>query len=98
MDNRVIFSTVGNELEDFAQSLKYLHMNIRVKFYAKMHPYGCKIVIDAKDKRTEKTFFNCLLKIRLVKEFDALKVLLQGMKTSIETFCHKQYADSSDTN
>ena len=53
MDNRSIFSSVGNELEEFADSLKYLRYNITVRFFAKMRPYGCKVVIDATDKKTQ---------------------------------------------
>ena len=61
MDNGLIFTSVGNELEEFADSLKYLCYNITVRFCAKMQLYGCKVVIDATDKKTDKTFFNCFL-------------------------------------
>ena len=100
MDKGLIFSTVGNQLEEFVDSLKYLHNRIRVKFYLKMHPYGCKLIIDATDKIADKTFFNCLIKIRSLQEIEALKPMLEGMHTSIEKVCQAQYSDtdSSDTN
>ena len=47
MSKGLIFSKVGNELEEFVDSLKYLHNRIRVKFYLKMHHYGAKLVIHA---------------------------------------------------
>ena len=95
MDNRLIFTSVGNELEEFADSLKYLRYNITVRFFAKMRPYGCKVVIDA----TDKTFFNCFLKVRSWNDFEALKILLEGMQKSIEKFCEKHYTENdSDTN
>ena len=96
---KVVFSTVGNELEEFVDSLKCLHNAIRVRFYLKIRPYGCKLVVDATDKLAEKTFFNCLIKIRSVNEVEALRAILEGMRTSIEKFCQAQYRDSSsDTN
>ena len=99
MDKGQIFSTVGNQLEEFVDSLKYLHNRIHVKFYLKMHPYGCKL-IDATDQIADKTFFNCLMKIRSLQEIEALKPMLEGMHTSIEKFCQAQYSDtdSSHTN
>ena len=93
---KVVFSTVGNELEEFVDSLKFLHNAIRVRFYLKIRPYGCKLVIDATDKLAEKTFFNCLIKIRSVNEIEALKAILEGMRASIEKFCKAQYSDSSE--
>ena len=99
MDNGLIFTSVGNELEEFADSLKYLRYNIIVRFFAKMRPYGCKVVIDATDKKTDKTFFNCFLKVRSWNDFEALKILLEGMQKSIEKFCEKHYTENdSDTN
>ena len=97
MDNGLIFSTVGNELEDFVYSLKYLHNTVRVKFYLKIRNYGCKLIIDVTDVQADKTFFNCLIKIRSVKEIDALKLMLKGMKTSIEKFCQCQCSEDTDT-
>ena len=99
MDKGLIFSTVGNQLEEFVDSLRYLHNRIRVKFYLKMRPYGCKLIIDATDKIVDKTF-NCLIKIRSLQEIEALKPMLEGMHTSIEKVCQAQYSDtdSSDTN
>lgn len=94
MDNGAIFNSVGNELEQFADSLKYLHYNIRVRFFAKIRPYGCKAVIDATDKKAGKTFFNCLLKVRSRNDLDALKILLEGMRKSIEKFCEKHYTET----
>ena len=99
MDNGLIFTSVGNELEEFADSLKYLRYNITVRFFTKMRPYGCKVVIDATDKKTDKTFFNCFLKVRSQNDFEALKNLLEGMQKSIEKFCEKHYTENdSDTN
>ena len=99
MDNGLIFTSVGNELEEFADSLKYLRYNITVRFFTKMRPYGCKVVIDATDKKTDKTFFNCFLKVRSRNDFEALKILLEGMQKSIEKFCEKHYTENdSDTN
>ena len=92
----LIFSRVGNELEDFVDSLKYLHNRIPVKFFLKMRDYGAKLVIDATDEISEKTFFNILVKIRSVEEIEAFKLLLEGMRTSIEKKC--QCNDSSDTD
>ena len=80
----LIFSRVGNELEDFVDSLKYLHNRICVKFFLKMRDNGAKVVIDATDEISEKTFFNILVKIRSVEEIEAFKLLLEGMHTSIE--------------
>ena len=57
MDKGLIFTTVGNHLEEFVHSLKYMHNIIRVKFFLKMRPYGCKLIIDATDKIADKTFF-----------------------------------------
>ena len=92
----LIFSRVGNELENFVDSLKYLHNRIRVKFFLKMRDYGDKLVIDATDEISEKTFFNILVKIWSVEEIEAFKLLLEGMRTSIEKKC--QCNDSSDTH
>ena len=86
MDNGLIFTSVGNELEEFADSLKYLRYYITVRFFAKMRPYGCKVVIDAADKKTDKTFFNCFLKVRSRNDFEALKILLEGMYKNLETW------------
>ena len=77
-------------------SLKYLHNRIRVKFFLKMRDYGAKLVIDATDEISEKTFFNILGKIRSVEEIEGFKLLLEGMRTSIEKKC--QCNDSSDTD
>ena len=90
------FSRVGNELEDFVDSLKYLHNRIHVKFFLKMRDYGAKLVIDVTDEISKKTFFNILVKIQSVEEIEAFKLLLQGMRTSIEKKC--QCNDSSDTD
>ena len=92
----LIFSRVGNELEDFVDSLKYLHNRIPVKFFLKRRDYGAKLVIDATDEISEKTFFNILVKIRSVEEIEVFKLLLEGMRTSIEKKC--QCNDSSDTD
>ena len=100
MDKGLIFTTVGNHLEEFVHSLKYMHNIIRVKFFLKMRPYGCKLIIDATDKIADKTFFNCLIKIRSLQEIEALKLILEGMHKSIDKFCEAQYSntDSSDAN
>ena len=99
MDNGLIFTSVGNELEEFADSPKYLCYNITVRFFTKMQPYGCKVVIDATDKKTDKTFFNCFLKVRSWNDFEALKILLEGMQKSIEKFYEKHYTENdSNTN
>ena len=78
------------------KTLKYLHNRICVKFFLKMQDYGAKLVIDATDEISEKTFFNLLVKIRSVEEIEAFKLLLEGMRTSIEKKC--QCNDSSDTD
>ena len=99
MNNGSIFYSVGNELEQFVDSLKYLNGSIRVKFFAKMRPYGCKIIIDSTDQKNDKTFFNCLLKIRSNSDVDSLRILLDGMQKSIEKFCQKHSSESdSDTD
>ena len=89
MAARSIFFSVGSELEEFTDGLKYLDHKIRVLFHAKLKSYGCKLVVLAKDKKTEKTFFYSLVKIRLKDDISPLKVLLEGMKASVEKFCEK---------
>ena len=95
MSKGLIFSTVGNELEEFVDSLKYLHNRIHVKFYLKMRDYGAKLIIDATDRISDKTFFNCLVKIRSLQEIEAFKFMLEGMRTSIEKIC---LCNDSDTD
>ena len=95
MSKGLIFSKVGNELEEFVDSLKYLHNRIRVKFYLKMRHYGAKLVIDATDRISDKTFFNCLVKIWSIQEIEAFKFMLEGMRTSIEKICQ---CNDSDTD
>ena len=93
----LIVERVGSELEDFVYSLKYLNNIILVRFFLKRRDYGAKLVIDATDRITEKTFFNILVKIRSVEEIESFKLMLEGLRTSIEKKCHGNDS-SSDTD
>ena len=60
-----------------------------------MCDYGAKLIIDATDRISDKTFFNCLVKIRSLQEIEAFKFMLEGMHTSIEKIC---LCNDSDTD
>ena len=92
-----IVERVESDLEDFVYSLKYLNNFIRVRFFLKMWDYGAKLVIDATDQITEKTFFNILVKIWSVEEIESFKLMLEGLRTSIEKKCQCDNS-SSDTD
>ena len=69
---------------------------VSLRFIAKKHSYGCKLVIFAQDKGTDKTIFYTLVKIHSVEEADTLPTLLDGF----EKYLHKYYniQDSSCTS
>ena len=96
MELKSVFVTVGNICSDFASNLKYMSQIVSLGFTAKKHIYRCKLVIFAKDRRTDKTIFCTLVKICFVQEADTLPTLLHGF----ENYLHKYYniPDSSCTS
>ena len=87
MDQRSVFVAVGNICSDFTTNLKYISQSVTVGFSIKKRIYGCKLIVVAKDKRTDKTIFYSLVKIRSVGEADTLPSLLNG----IENYLHNYY-------
>ena len=94
MEQRSVFVAVGNICSDFTTNLNYISQIVTVRFSVKKRIYGCKVILVAKDKRTDKTIFYSLVKIRSVGEADTLPSLLNGF----ENYLHKYYniPDSSD--
>ena len=96
MEPRSVFIAVGNICSDFTTNLKYTSQVVTVGFSAKKRSYGCKLIVFAKDRRTDKTIFYTIVKIRSVGEADTLPSLLNGF----ENYLHKYYniPDSSSSD
>ena len=96
MEQRSVFVAVGNICSDFTSNLKYISQIVRLGYSAKKQPYGCKLVLFAKDQTTEKTIFYTLVEIRSVHEADKLPSLLQGMENYLHNYYNLQDSDSSN--
>ena len=96
MPRRSVFVAAGNICEDFANDLKYISSGIILRYYAKKRSYGCKVIICAKDRITDKTIVYSLIKLRSIADIDILDVFLSGMSQ----FLHRHYnkSSSSDTD
>ena len=78
---------VGNICEEFTNDLKYISNGIILGYHAKKRTYGCKLIICAKDRITDKTIVYSLIKIRSIADVDILPSFLGG----ISEFLHKYY-------
>ena len=87
MEQRSVIVTVGKICIDLASNLNYMSQIVSLQLIAKKCTYGCKLVIFAEDKRTDKTIFYTLVKIHSVKEADTLPALMGGF----EEYLHKYY-------
>ena len=87
MEQRSVFVAIGNICSDFTSNLKYISQIVKLGFIAKNRSYGCKVIFFTKDRRTDKTIFYTLVKIRSVQEADTLPLILDGF----ENYLHKYY-------
>ena len=96
MPRHSVFVAVGNICEDFTNDLKYVSNGIILCYYVKKRSYGCKVIICAKDRITDKTIVYSIIKIRSIADMDIFGVFLSGMSQ----FLHKYYnkSASSDTD
>ena len=96
MPQRSVFVAVGNICEDFTNDLKHVSNGIILCYYAKKRSYGCKVIICAKDRITDKTILYSIIKIRSITDMNILGFFLNG----ISEFLHKYYnkSASSDTD
>ena len=90
MEQRSVFIAVGNICSDFTSNLKYISQIVRLGYSTKERPYGCKLVLFAKDQTTDKTIFYTFVKIRSVEEADKLPSLLQGMENYLHSYYNLQ--------
>ena len=86
MEAHSISLAVGNILEDFISQVKYCSQAITVKYFAVKRPYGSKVVISGKDKKTNKTIFYFLVKIRSTGELECLKHMINGIQLSLSKY------------
>ena len=96
MEQRSVFVAVGNICSNFTSNLKYISQIVRLRYSAKKRPHGCKLVLIAKDRTTDKTIIYTLVKIHSVHEADKLPGLLQGMENYLHNYYNFQDSDSSD--
>ena len=87
MEQRSVFVAVGNICSDFTSNLKYISQIVKLGFITKKQSYRCKVILFAKDRRTDKTIFYTLVKIRSVQEADTLPLILD----CFENYLHKYY-------
>ena len=96
MEQRSVFVAVGNICSDFTSNLKYISQIVRLGYLIKKRVYGCKVIVFAKDIRTDKTIFYTLVKICSIHEADNLSTLLHGMETYLNTYYNLPDTNSSD--
>ena len=84
---KIVFVAVGNICSDFTSNLKYISQIVKLGFITKKRSYRCKVILFAKDRRTDKTIFYTLVKIRSVQEADTLPLILD----CFENYLHKYY-------
>ena len=96
MEQRSVFIAVGNIFSDFTSNLKYISEIVRLGYSAKKRTYGCKLVLFAKDRITDKTIFYTLVKICSIQEADKLPSILEGMENYLHSYYNLQDSDSSD--
>ena len=91
-----VFVAISNICEEFTNDLKYVSNEVILGYHAKKRTHGCKLVIFAKDRITDKSIFYTLIKIRSIADMDILGSFLNGMSE----FLHKYYnkPSSSDSN
>ena len=94
MEAHGISLAVGNILQDFISEVKYCYQTIVVNFHAIKRPYGSKIAICAKNRRTNKTIFYILVKIWSGQELQCLKHIINRIQSSLDYY----YTISSETD
>ena len=97
MPRRSVFVTVGNICEDFANDLKCVSNGIILRYYAKKRSYGCKVIICAKDRITDKTIVYSLIKLRSIADIDILDVFLSGMSEFLHRYYNKSASSDTDS-
>ena len=95
MEQRSVFVAVGNICSNFTSNLKYISQVVRLGYIAKKRAYGCKLIVFAKDRTTDKTIFYTLVKIRSVHEADNLSSFLDGIENYPHSYYNLQDSNSS---
>ena len=96
MEPHGICVAVGNILQDFISELKYCYQAIAVNYHAVKRPYGTKIIICAKNRKTNKTIFYFLVKIRSGQELECLKHMINGIQSALD--CYYTVSSESDSD
>ena len=80
MASRVIFESVGVDMENFVSELTFIKSIVSVNFTVKRKHYGAKIYIIANNKRINKNIIMMMTKVRSVNDISSLKQLLTGLR------------------
>ena len=80
MASRVIFESVGVDMQNFVSEMTYMKSIVSVSFTVKRKNYGAKIYIIANNKRTNKNIIMMMTKVRSVQDISSLQKLVCGLK------------------
>ena len=97
MPKRSVFVAVGNICEEFTNDLKHISNGIILGYHAKKRTYGCKLIICAKDRKTDKTIVYTLIKIRSIADMEILTSFLNGMSEFLHNYYNKPTCTDTDS-
>ena len=80
MASRVIFKSVGVDMQNFVSEMTYMKSIVSVSFTVKRKNYGAKIYIIANNKQTNKNIIMMMTKVRSVQDISSLQKLVCGLK------------------
>ena len=97
MPKRSVFVAVGYICEQFTNDLKHSLNGIILGYHAKKTTYGCKLIICAKDRKTDKTIVYSLIKIRSIANMEILTSFLNGMSEFLHKYYNKPTCTDTDS-
>ena len=97
MPKHSVFVAIGNICEEFTNDLKHVSNGIILGYHAKKRTYGCKLIIFAKDRITDKSIVYSLIKICSIADMEILGYFLNGMSEFLHKYYYKPSSCDSDS-
>ena len=88
MASRVIFESVGVDMENFVSELTFIKSIVSVNFTVKRKHYGAKIFIIVNNKQINKNIIMIMTKVRCLNDISSLKTIVNRFEGYVNKSLH----------